>query len=419
MPRRRNQNQVDVLDSVFTGNFASDMASWSSSVSHAGGALYVIGQAAVSIKSSSFTGNGAEGAGAAYFDGSNSISVEGSSFVGNLGNAQGGGIMINNEGLFDVNFTDTVFSDNWSGGNGGGLWAFLTAGKLTLLRTNFSNNAVAYREGFFDVPNSHRGGGVWVSGNGEMAVQAEGCHLEGNEADAQGGGMAVDGGVLRAAGCGFSGNVAGRGGAIAAAGEDDDSAAVVFVSGGYMRGNSAELVAWNLWYGYGGGLFAQDGAQAVLDGVALDGNSAGFGGGVSLSAGSAVFATGGTNFTSNVAEIGGGAVNAWGSGSSFWASEGCGFAGNVAGGAAAAVAARSTSSGSDSSGDSYSPTVDPGGPAGGAIYVTNGGAVSVLDSTLSGNSAHGRGGGLYCAGDANVTVARAGFAGHESGVGGG
>ncbi|CAN0559205.1 unnamed protein product, partial [Ectocarpus sp. 12 AP-2014] len=321
--------------------------------------------------------------------------------------------------LFDVNFTDTVFSDNWSGGNGGGLWAFLTAGKLTLLRTNFSNNAVAYREGFFDVPNSHRGGGVWVSGNGEMAVQAEGCHLEGNEADAQGGGMAVDGGVLRAAGCGFSGNVAGRGGAIAAAGEDDDSVAVVFVSGGYMRGNSAELVAWNLWYGYGGGLFAQDGAQAVLDGVALDGNSAGFGGGVSLSAGSAVFATGGTNFTSNVAEIGGGAVNAWGSGSSFWASEGCGFAGNVAGGAAAAVAARSTSSGSDSSGDSYSPTVDPGGPAGGAIYVTNGGAVSVLDSTLSGNSAHGRGGGLYCAGDANVTVARAGFAGHESGVGGG
>ncbi|CAN0333703.1 unnamed protein product, partial [Ectocarpus fasciculatus] len=191
--------QVDVVDSVFTGNFASDLASWTNYIPpwRTAGALFVSGQAEVSIKTSIFSGNGAEGAGAARFSGNNNISVEGSSFVGNLGNARGGGVVITNIGPFDATFTDTVFSDNWSGGNGGGLYAVGNGGNVTLLRTNFSGNAAAYREGFFDVPGSYRGGGVWASGDVDMAVQAEGCLLEGNEAGAQGGGMAVDGGVLR------------------------------------------------------------------------------------------------------------------------------------------------------------------------------------------------------------------------------
>lgn len=83
-----------MFDSVFTGNFASDFASWTSTLSRQAGALYVFGQAVVSIKSSNFTGNGAEAAGAARFSGNNNISVEGSSFVGNIGNTQGGGVVI-------------------------------------------------------------------------------------------------------------------------------------------------------------------------------------------------------------------------------------------------------------------------------------------------------------------------------------
>ncbi|CAN0365056.1 unnamed protein product, partial [Laminaria digitata] len=209
---------------------------------------------------------------------------------------------------------------------------------------------------------------------------AESCTFDANYAGAVGGAVAVDGGTFSSTECDYSGNVAGNGGAISAAEEDDDnSPAKVYVSGGTMRGNVAEPYVYAFGEdGYGGALRVQGGSEATLYLVAVQENSGNFGGGISLSAGSRVSCSE-VNFSSNAARVAGGAVQAWGNGSHFL-SERSLFVENVASGYTHASSDSSSSSGSSSSGV---PTLDPAGAAGGAVSVTDRGSVVLLDSTFS------------------------------------
>lgn len=84
------------MDSVFTGNFVSDIASWSSVFNYYdGGGVVVYGDgASISLASSEFTGNGAEMGGAASFEGNNTITVKGCRFEDNLANNAGGAVAV-------------------------------------------------------------------------------------------------------------------------------------------------------------------------------------------------------------------------------------------------------------------------------------------------------------------------------------
>lgn len=309
-----------------------------------------------------------------------------------------------------MTFTDTTFSGNWCGGDGGALSAiFGGSANTTLTRTNFSGNAVGYRKDVPDPQGSYRGGALYASGNAPgMHTRAEACLFDGNDAGSSGGAVSVEGGTFYSDGCDFSDNVAGNGGAIAAS-EYEESSAVVSLRDGYMRRNSAEPSSNHLYYGYGGALQAEEGAEAFLFGVTLEENSGAFGGAVSLSSGAQVTASG-VEFSSNVAGVGGGAVQVWGNSSRFTC-EGCAFDGNFAEG-------ESTSTLTSSSSSTTAPTIDSAGAAGGAVYVTDGGGALMENSTLSDNAADGRGGGVYCGSAANVTVARGEFNGQRSGQGG-
>ncbi|CAM9999956.1 unnamed protein product, partial [Hapterophycus canaliculatus] len=240
-------------------------------------------------------------------------------------------------GRFEASITDTIFSGNWCGGNGGGLSAETSGdGNVTLIRTSFYNNTVAYRADVPSPPGSYRGGGFYSSSaaaaSGGVFTLLEDCFFEGNRAAAQGGALCVDGGSLSATGCDFSDNSAGRGGALGASGSyfDDPVATSVAVRGGQLRDNAARFYSYTSPENSGGAVFAQGGAEIALYDVPVVGNSAGFGGAVSLET-DAHGSAWGVNFSGNAAEVGGGAVHVWGNGSRFVA-EGCAFLGNAAGG---------------------------------------------------------------------------------------
>eukprot|EP00752_Nemacystus_decipiens_P011444 g10163.t1 len=410
--------EVTVVDAVFERNFVNEIASWNTEF-YPGGALYVTGQATVAVRSSTFGENGAHLGGAAFLRGNNTITIEDSVFEDNMGFVEGGALVLSgygDTGFFEASFSDTVFSDNWCGGNGGAMSSYTSAAaNVTLLRTNFTANAVNYRDDTPNDPGSYRGGAYSTEALGpgaRMQTLAEDCLFRGNVAGARGGGVSVDGASFSATGCEFSDNVAGNGGAVAAeTREDDHPPGAVVLSGGALRGNSATSSPYNNYYGYGGGLFVGEGDEATVTGVAVEGNAGAFGGAVSAWAEARVSASG-SNFSANVAEVAGGAVQVWGNGSVF-VSDGCLFVDNAAEGDAPA-----TSSSSSSSGSSSFPTVDAVGPAGGAFSVSDGGGLVVRDSGLEGNTADGRGGGVYCGRDANVTVARARFDGQRSALGG-
>ncbi|CAM9092872.1 unnamed protein product [Scytosiphon promiscuus] len=415
--------QVDIIDSSFTDNYVSEAAIWGSASfsTPSGGGIYIYGESSISLRSSMFSGNGAQNGGGAAFEGNHTVVVEECLFDENLSNDEGGGMLVGlagSSGLFDASITDTVFSGNLCGGNGGGLysqgWGDGTS-NVTLVRTSFFNNSVAYSDDLPNNPGSHRGGGYYSfssssTGSPGVFTLAEDCVFEGNHATAHGGALCVDGGTLSATDCDFSGNTAGSGGALSASGHGGTypGATLIAVRGGQLLGNAAELRSWDLWDGYGGAAFAEEGAEIELYDVPVVGNRGGFGGAVSLATGARGSAWG-VNFSGNAAEIAGGAVQLWGNASLFVA-EGCVFLGNAAQGEA-----RSTSSSG-----SEPPTVDAGGPAGGALSVSDGGAAFVLDSKLSDNIADGRGGGIFCGDAANVTVGRADFESNSAGeLGGG
>lgn len=306
---------------------------------------------------------------------------------------------------------------------------------MSFVRANFRNNSVAYRA---SVPGSTTGssrGGAYHASGADLYTVADSCVFESNEAGAVGGALALDGGTFSATNFTFSDNLAGNGGAIAASEDEDESPAVVFLRGGVMRRNTAEKSLYNDFYGYGGALRAEEGSKARLYDVAVEENSGAFGGAVSVWAESRVSCSS-VNFSSNVAEYAGGAVQVWGNASQF-ESEGCMFVGNAADGvdpvsggsggtddtALSTSAAGSGGTGSSttvfsSSASGTAPTRDSAGAAGGAISATDMGWVFLTDCTLSRNVADGRAGGVYCGSAGNVTAVRVDFEGHRSGVGG-
>lgn len=86
---------MDIIDSVFEGNLASDQDSWISGGSFKqGGALAVFGEAEVALRSASFFENGAEHGGAVVMRGNLTVQVEDCLFEDNIANSYGGAVTL-------------------------------------------------------------------------------------------------------------------------------------------------------------------------------------------------------------------------------------------------------------------------------------------------------------------------------------
>lgn len=84
-----------MIESVFEGNFVSDVGSWGSGFNlDEGGGLAVYGEARISVRSSSFFRNGAENGGAMVIRGNNTVVVQDCLIEGNLANKYGGGVVL-------------------------------------------------------------------------------------------------------------------------------------------------------------------------------------------------------------------------------------------------------------------------------------------------------------------------------------
>lgn len=86
-------SQVRVEASIFDGNFVSDVDSWDRNF-HDGGGLSLFGEAMLTVKSSTFRANGAEGGGGLMVRGNCTVTLEDSTFEDNLASYQGGGMAI-------------------------------------------------------------------------------------------------------------------------------------------------------------------------------------------------------------------------------------------------------------------------------------------------------------------------------------
>ena len=334
---------------------------------------------------------------------------------------------------FEATVTNATFLGNGCTGWGGAVHSYAEgSGNLSFVHTSFTNNFAAYRDDETNATHSYRGGAYSAVGT-DLFTSANGCVFEGNRAGAVGGelavggAVAVDGGTFFTWDCDFSNNTAYNGGAINAAGDENllvqDTPDIV-VSGGSMRHNIAlegycyTGLSNQDYCGHGGALHAELGAWVKLSDVVFEENSAGFGGAISVSNGSRASCTG-VNFSSNSAVVAGGAVQVW-SNDSYFVSEESIFLGNKAQRPGAyeetvgLTVLPSTSSLSsslsssvtsvDSSYVSSGPTRDPTGASGGAISVTDGGLVSLKNSTMSKNQADGRGGAVICGDGTNLKL---------------
>lgn len=322
-----------------------------------------------------------------------------------------------------------MFLGNDCPGYGGAVFSYASgSGNVSFIRTNFVNNSAVYRGDLLSYLSSYSGGGYSASGR-DLYTLADGCVFEGNQAGSVGGAVSVDGGTFSASNCDFYGNAAGDGGAINAAKDDVDDlrqfSTEIYLRGGSMRRNVAE--SSYCYYGgpcgHGGALHVDLGVEAVLDGVAIEENSAGFGGSIALSTDARAACTN-VNFSSNSAAVAGGAVHVWGNGSRFFSNSSVFFSNAADARSQGSTSTSSSSSlyGSTSPGTSSSsstgPTRDLAGASGGAVSVTDGGTVYLTNSAVWSNRADGRGGAVFCGNAGNVTAIGADFFNHESGVAG-
>lgn len=85
---------MTVVDAVLTRNFVSSIADWNAGNFNLGGALNVFGQARIAVRSSAFSGNGAELGGAAFLRGNHTITVDDCVFENNMGFIEGGAVVV-------------------------------------------------------------------------------------------------------------------------------------------------------------------------------------------------------------------------------------------------------------------------------------------------------------------------------------
>lgn len=84
--------QVYVEDTLFEDNYSSSKAQWVSSNFFPGGAVAIVGETELTLKTSVFARNGADRGGAMAVRGNNTVVVEDCRFEDNLSGVGGGGV---------------------------------------------------------------------------------------------------------------------------------------------------------------------------------------------------------------------------------------------------------------------------------------------------------------------------------------
>lgn len=392
------------------------------------------------ISSNSVTGNGADQGGGGLFNAGGTLVVDSSTINSNLttGTSTSGGGILNDLGELTV--TNSTLDGNTSIRAGGGIEDNSASGsQLTLGSVIFSNNMTGATPG--------NGGGLHITGPGNSIIA--GCTFTMNTAASEGGGLWNGSGSMIITNGDISNNVA--------TGVDaDNGGAGVFNNGGTLLISEGTMIRDNMstgTAGSGGGLLSTAGL-VTIDSTTFSGNGANRAGGaieiidgdliftsssmmdndVNGSAGTAAPGNGGglhvsgmsgtitlenSSFTGNEAAREGGALwNQSGTtmtvlnstvdgNSSFGATSTNGGAGIFNSGGILSV-----------TGSTISNNIDDGASAAGAgIHNKANGVVTVMTSTISGNTSS-TGGGIYTNGT-SLTINAATIAFNDASVNGG
>ena len=342
-----------------------------------GGGLHVTGTATVTITGGNVANNVAASEGGGLWNGSGMMTIDGTNIVNNTASGDGpdnggGGIYnLNNGNLTISNATIAANTANGTAGSGGGILNDVGA-TLTITNTTIAANVANRAGGGIEgnatmgtnmisltdvqmngnnagvapaIASPGNGGGLHMTGPGTITI-TNGT-VNGNTAASEGGGLWNGTGTMTIDGTDILGNTAsGDAADNGGGGIYNLNNGTLFISNATISGNSADGLA-----GSGGGILNDIGATATIDATTFTGNS-------SMRAGGAI------------------EVNATGS-NSFLNLTDVDFDQNDAG-------------------------MSPGN--GGALHVTGPGTISIIDGSVTNNTAATEGGGLWNgSGTMNIT----------------
>ena len=349
-------SNVQINDNVASGDGA---ANGGGGIFNNGGDVQIAGDTTLTDN----IANGAAGSGGGLLSVDGTISVNESSFTGNVANRAGGGIELVDGALNirNADFTSNVAGPEGSAspGNGG---AYHVSG---VANTTFVGGTVT------DNIAATEGGGLWNQAGSNLLVsdvEITGNVALGDAADDGGGGVFNNGGTVRIVnGTSITSNIAS--GASGSGGGIFSTAGQVLVSQSVVSSNTANRAGGGVEVIDGRFVFRQSELSSNIagpDGSAAPGN----GGGLHVSGSEASTFIQNSEVTGNVAALEGGGL--WNQAGSFLRVDGSSeISSNVASG-------------------------DDADNGGGGIF-NNGGRVSVIDATISQNTADGvlgSGGGL-------------------------
>ncbi|SDB66993.1 Por secretion system C-terminal sorting domain-containing protein [Flavobacteriaceae bacterium MAR_2010_188] len=365
-----------ILDSRITLNTASGAAP-----DQGGGGIYNL-SGTLDISSSTISqnvANGASGSGGGILnDAGATLNVSDSEISGNTAMRAGGGIEDNSGAGLGVSLMNVMLNDNSTGsspGNGGGLHV-TGAGDISIADGSVTTNTA-----------SSEGGGLW---NGSGTMNIDGTTIDANTAsgaasDQGGGGIYnLSGTVNITNGATITNNIA-DGAAGSGGGILNDAGATLNVSDSEISGNTAMRAGGGIEDNSGAGLGVS--LMNVMLNDNSTGSSPGNGGGLHVTGAGDTSVVLGTVNNNDASSEGGGLWN----------------------GSGTMTVDRVTLDGNTASGDA----LDNGG---GAIY-NNGGTLIVTQSTLSNNQVDGTssaGGGIHNGDGGDVTLLRSTVSGNTS-----
>jgi len=369
---------VTVSGSTISGNNADH-----------GGGLYAA-QSAVTLAEAAVEGNSAYGAGGGLLIYGGTLDTTAGTIDNNTGGYPGGGGLRLDD--VDAELIGTVISGN-TASNGGGVW--IAEGTTVLTEVMVTDNTalsqgggVYAKDGPLSIGDStFSGNSAQSSGGGLHAryspVTLSGSTISGNTSDSSGGGLAVNE-SLAVADSTISDNVAYSGGGLAAYSAD------ITMTDTAVTGNSAS---------FAGGAFYVNYSSMTLTDVTTSGNAAtsivyygtGHGGGIS-SRHSTLTIDGGA-ISDNTAVGRGGGVNSY--------YDTVTISGSTISGNAADNSGGLRTGGSDVTIDNTSIANNTATYNGGGLSVS-GGTLELTANTISGNTAGALGGGLYLGAPANI-----------------
>ncbi|HXJ35544.1 MAG TPA: choice-of-anchor Q domain-containing protein, partial [Candidatus Eisenbacteria bacterium] len=360
------------LEQAAAGNVTIERVRFEGNHAASAGAL-MMGNGALTISDSAFDANSADGAGGGgLVGGSGPVTVANTTFTSNVSVAQSGGAFAMDVGGA-VTFTNCVFTSNFAATLAGGL-GVASAATFSLDGCTFDDNLAGTGGAFF-----------YQGGVGPSSITVTNTKARSNFAASTGGGF-LEGQTIRVSGSEFADNVSltGNGGGLHLMATTEAT-----VETTVLRRNT-------VGDGLGAGLGAASGGAVTLTDVEASDNAGRVGGGVYVTAASAVLTR--VRLLRNEATMFGGGAALFGAttvGDST-------VDGNIGGGIGGGLYLFGPTSDVTSSTVSGNRTVGAGG---GAAFV---GVATVTNVTFSGNAADGFGGGGYVEGTVtmrNVTLA--------------